>query len=478
MTEDVRTRIYTTEKLGPKQSLTPEGFLLCMDVPIARTGSQVYGPGETPVQAGPDGRVVIYRMPEEVFRPETIASFMGKPVVNDHPDGDVTPANWNDLAVGIVLNVKRNDDLLVADLLITNAAAIKDIADGKRQVSCGYDADYFSEDGTTGVGYQKNIVGNHVALVDEARCGDRCSIGDKQTTHDCSCKGEQGMTRWDRIVATVRDAMGSAFKPEHEKPLKDSLLKHMTADALAKDEGEGGAPIHIHAAGTGDRSKYTDAALEEKFAAHDAKFKAHDEALQAHGDKLTAHDSMFKAHDAASEKEEEEKKVQDEETKKIEGDLEEEAPQGTGDRKAKDSAPLETVFINAAAAAEIIVPGISLPVFDRAAVPTAGYKVLCALRKKTLTLAAMDVSGGRVQMLEGLAGGKTLDAKAIDAMHCGKARDMFNALAVLVRTKNNDGNRSVDANGNWEHGMDDSVRMPMTLAEVNKRNRERYKVTQ
>lgn len=470
MPADVKTRFYTTERLGEKQSLTPEGFLLCMDVPIARTGQQVYGPGETPVVAK-DGRVVIHREESEVFRPETIASFNGKPVVNEHPDGDVTPENWNNLAVGVVMNTRRAGDLLMSDLLITNSAAIKAIQeDGKRQVSCGYDADYVAEEGVAGVGYQKNIVGNHVALVDEARCGERCSIGDRQTTHDCSCKGDE-MTRWERIVATVRDALPAGmFKPEHEKPLKDGLLKVMTADALAKDESEaGGTPMHFHV-GSEARSKYTDEKLDGMFAAHDAKFKDHD-------DRLAAHDSMFKAHDAASEEEEKKEKAADEEAKKVEGDLEEEAPKGsTGDsvRKAKDSVFLEDAFIAAVASAEIIVPGISIPVFDRAAAPGISYKAVCGLRKKALQFAALDVNGGRALMLDGLMGGKTLDNAALDAMPCSKARDMFNALAALVRQANQDGNRSIDVNGNREHSTGDHTAMPLTLAELNKRNRARY----
>ena len=35
-------RYYSVEDLGPSQRLTPEGFLICEGVPIARTGTQVY----------------------------------------------------------------------------------------------------------------------------------------------------------------------------------------------------------------------------------------------------------------------------------------------------------------------------------------------------------------------------------------------------------------------------------------------------
>ena len=68
----------------------PEGYLLCLNVPVARTGVQEYLPEELGLPGnGPPGNsemfVPVYRPPEEVFSPETIASFEGMPVTNDHP---------------------------------------------------------------------------------------------------------------------------------------------------------------------------------------------------------------------------------------------------------------------------------------------------------------------------------------------------------------------------------------------------------
>jgi hypothetical protein len=52
---------YAPEKIGDKQSLTPDGFLLCEAVPVARVGMQIYGPDETPIPVGPDGITRIHR---------------------------------------------------------------------------------------------------------------------------------------------------------------------------------------------------------------------------------------------------------------------------------------------------------------------------------------------------------------------------------------------------------------------------------
>ena len=141
-----RGSYYTTVKIGPKQSLTPEGFLLCEDVPLARLGMMIYGPDETPVAAGPEGVTKIFREAEDLFAPDAIASAQGKDVTDDHPEEDVAPTNWRELTVGVMLNVRRGegaqDDLLLGDLLIKDPGAIEAVRNGKREVSLGYEADY------------------------------------------------------------------------------------------------------------------------------------------------------------------------------------------------------------------------------------------------------------------------------------------------------------------------------------------------
>lgn len=179
-----RMGILTVESLSANQEITPEGFLLCKNVPIARTGEQLYMADEVGLEPRGDGLVKVLRDADEVFSDQTISSFEGKPVTIDHPDGtDVNPSNWRDLAVGFTQNVRRGtgieDDLLIADLLITDQRGIDAVKNGLKEVSCGYDADYNQVE--PGVGKQANIMGNHVAIVERGRAGARCSIRDKET---------------------------------------------------------------------------------------------------------------------------------------------------------------------------------------------------------------------------------------------------------------------------------------------------------
>lgn len=174
-------RFYTTLKLGPNREQTKEGFTLFRNVSVSRVGWQVYGAAELPgIEADQDGMIQILRDPEEVFRPETLASCNGKSLVIEHPEDDVKPENWRQLTNGFMFDARRGTgdqkDECVADILVTTPEALGEIDADMRQVSLGYDADYYVLE--RGRAEQRNILVNHVALVPAGRCGERCAIRD------------------------------------------------------------------------------------------------------------------------------------------------------------------------------------------------------------------------------------------------------------------------------------------------------------
>lgn len=200
-------KFFTTSKLSENIRKTPEGYLVCIGVPIARTGEMVYAKGETPLEAGPDGKVIITRDADEVFRPETMASFEGKSITVAHPEDFVSPENWSELTHGIVQNVRRGkgdeENDLISDFLVMAAEAIELVEGGLREVSCGYEAEYIQ----TGIGrgIQKNIIGNHVALVEEGRAGTSYAINDH--------KGKGSVMKLgDKIKAIFGKAQDDALK--------------------------------------------------------------------------------------------------------------------------------------------------------------------------------------------------------------------------------------------------------------------------
>lgn len=173
---------YYGSRLSDNITETPEGYLICHDTVIARTGMQEYGANEVPVKG--TGVVKVFRMVEDVLSDETLASFEGKPLTAGHPEDFVSPDNWNDLAMGFVKNIRgtqseedENLHYIIADVMITNAKAIQAVKDGLRELSCGYEADYV--DNGDGTGRQIDIRGNHIALVPQGRCGSACAIKDQ-----------------------------------------------------------------------------------------------------------------------------------------------------------------------------------------------------------------------------------------------------------------------------------------------------------
>jgi len=157
---------------------TPEGFLLCQNVPIARIGKQDYLASELPVEtSNPIEIITVYRDPEDVFSKSAMASFEGKPVTNEHPSDMVNPQNVEGLVKGVAQNIRRSGEYLIADLVIYDALLIAEIENGKREVSCGYNAAYEMRDGKL---YQISIEGNHIAVVESGRAGDKVSIRDSK----------------------------------------------------------------------------------------------------------------------------------------------------------------------------------------------------------------------------------------------------------------------------------------------------------
>lgn len=160
---------------------TADGYLVA-EVRTARTGIQDYAGWEV---GKPDMQVVrVYRGADQVFAKDSLATYAHRPLTNNHPDEAVTADNWKDHAVGQIGDeVARDGEFVRIPLIVMDAAAIKAIEGGKRELSAGYTCDLAFEAGTTPEGQtfdavQRNIKINHVAIVDRGRAGSQARIGD------------------------------------------------------------------------------------------------------------------------------------------------------------------------------------------------------------------------------------------------------------------------------------------------------------
>lgn len=222
---------------------TPEGYL-CVKGIAARTGVYQYVSTELDLP-GPARIVNVYRPPEEVFAPESMASYIDKDVTNDHPSDLVNSTTFREVSVGHVRGVERDGDNLVVDMIIKDQSAIDDIESGKAELSPGYTAEYVENAGIAPCGtphelVQRNIRINHNAVVDAARAGKVARIFDHkpkgvpmaQRKVFLDSKKSRSITVDEEVALVVEDAIGTL-----QKTLDEANERADKAEA-AKDEAE------------------------------------------------------------------------------------------------------------------------------------------------------------------------------------------------------------------------------------------------
>lgn len=487
---DTVLRFFTAEQLGETQSLTPDGFLLCQNVPIARTGTLLYSDGEVPVESDGDGIIRILREADEVFAPIAVASFAGKPVTNDHPPEKVAPANWKDYSVGVVLNPRRgdgykyNDEFLYADLLIQDEEAIKDVREGKREVSAGYDAHY--EMVRPGEGRQHFIVGNHVALVEKGRCGPLCSIGDKAMSNrkrpawfDAAVRAHQTGDESSLVetLEKIKDMLGELWLGEGTGKIK-------AGDAIANKDEAGGVHVHLHNSkdedeGEGEKAESGLAARIEALEKAVAILAQRDEPEAKAAPEKKSTDKA-KTKDAKEDEDEDDDKKEDkEDDKKDTKDAKEDDDEDDDDKKDKkedkedtkdkkamvgDSTSLRTVWQDVISRAEILAPGIRIPTFDAKQPAKATFDSMCQFRRRVLT-EAMKEDDTKAAIAQ-LAGPKV----NLTQMTCDSVAMLFNGASEMVKQSTRD--RGTPGEGHNYHK--DALSLVDTVKLINAKNREKF----
>lgn len=257
---------------SPDKNEAGQGYLICRNAVIGRSGFQTYKISEI---TDPEGllkdrqgseEIKIWRDPDEVFSPATLASFEGKTFTLQHPSDSLNPDNDKEHHVGHVQNVHKGAEPLdsgdwpmLADIIVKDAEAIRAIDNGDRELSCGYSYK-LAKDGERYE--QRDIIGNHVALVQKGRAGADARINDaapptKETRMTAKEWIKQLLGLGFQQLATAKDAkpedladaaiamshaadadpaMEEKAKMEAEKAKAEDDAKKMAADAKAKDD--------------------------------------------------------------------------------------------------------------------------------------------------------------------------------------------------------------------------------------------------
>lgn len=156
-----------------KAERTPQGYLRA-PAAFTRVGVFNYRKADGSIQRE-------LRPADEVMKAESLAGLRSTPITNEHPEGLLDSKNTKEHLIGFTGDsIEQDEDLVCGTVTITDESAIREVENGKAELSCGYECDLAEEPGEfNGIPYdlvQKNIVYNHVSLVARGRAGPRVRL--------------------------------------------------------------------------------------------------------------------------------------------------------------------------------------------------------------------------------------------------------------------------------------------------------------
>ncbi len=203
----------------------------------------------------PTDVIKVYRPEEEVFSDDSLQSFANKPVTNNHPPELVNPSNSKQFSVGMSGPEIARDGMFAKTVLhVTDGDAIKNIESGKVELSNGYTADIEWTSGVTPDGeqydaIQRNIKGNHIAIVERGRAGPACRVadnlpmtGDTVTMAKITIDGvdfevsDQAAQAVGKLQARVSDAEKEAQKKADEVEAKEDEMEEKAKEAKKTED--------------------------------------------------------------------------------------------------------------------------------------------------------------------------------------------------------------------------------------------------
>lgn len=271
---------YFATKLSDNIGETPDGFRICRNVILARTGWQKYLVSdliknfkpERLAELGvdtsnPSASIDLYRPAEEVFAAQTILSAEGKTFTDGHPPVFVSPENFQDYARGHIQNVHKGSEPLesgdwplVGDIIINDGDVINKVDYGVREISLGYVYD-LRRDGDKLL--QVGFIINHAALVPVGRAGHEARINDSApgAVLDEETLRQVEAAVWEQ-PGSAQDARTAPIIPTEARSAAGSREKEKKAMAVKKTMRE----TFLELIGFGLKAKATDGASASELA--------------------------------------------------------------------------------------------------------------------------------------------------------------------------------------------------------------------
>lgn len=214
-------------------------FWYIKDNPLSKVGVFPYLGKQISSELEPDKIYQVYRPAEELLSEETVNSFKLLPIVDDHTmlgtEPGMMPAEEKGVHGTSGSDVYGKDGKLYGDLKIYSETLKDEIEAGKKELSMGYFCDYELTPGTfNGIHYdavQRNIRGNHIALVEEGRMGSDVRVMDRKITMD-------SMKEINSMVKNAKRGNRQAFDEDVDK--RELIREVMAIAAKPNEDFEGG----------------------------------------------------------------------------------------------------------------------------------------------------------------------------------------------------------------------------------------------
>lgn len=310
--------------------------------PITKVGVFPYLGKQISADCEPDKIYYVLRPKEELSKKETLDSLKLLPLVDEHTmiGKDFTPAEEKGIDGILGEKVIYDNGTIYTDIKIFSEDMKEKIREGKKELSLGYFCTYDKQTGTyKGQRYdyvQKNIVGNHLALVDKGRMGSDVRVYDKAIENKMYCcdslegidieKMEYKKNNEEKKEMADEKKQVEA-KDEDKRKLIDEIGGILKDKVSEEDWKTIVGKIEKIAYKGSEETKADDEEVEEKEEKKEVK------------DKKTAKDKCGK-----DEEEKEEEKTEDEDDKEKKEGEDEEEEEKKDDKKGMDEADVIKMF--------------------------------------------------------------------------------------------------------------------------------------
>jgi hypothetical protein len=225
---------------------TVDGHMKLKAVPISKACVNPYYGKEIPgfEELGLDGTKIYHMLRDPVELAKGASTFDGTPLMIEHIPVHADEHPSNEVVGSIGTGVYFEDPYLIAPLSVWTREAIDGIEDdSKRELSSGY---HYDPDMTPGTykgepydGVMRNIMGNHVALVEKGRAGPDVVVGDNQLVTENNMPVKNKLNS--RAAIFIGGALMAALAPKLAKDSKldmGKLLAGVSRKALMAKDGK------------------------------------------------------------------------------------------------------------------------------------------------------------------------------------------------------------------------------------------------